>query len=297
MSIQSDDTRRYRMQMTRREFMVASTMAGICSLSDRVTPKWALITHDDAPFVAKFISLDGRAGDIELLGRLSRAASTDVAILHSADIRHFNALLDGCVRINSLNGLRKFLLHRPLDFNALSRTLEQVHCDSERCRVDGWQISTEYLNPTREFKRCIPLTLKLVSRTHSPVVSIAATLSTPWNLESLASVYHSSGEFRDVRFVMLGFQDVLQASPLRYSTRFADTIRSVVLSPNVYFVLQEPKLNAGWEIDPSRTMCGSTVQSDGLLWNDSGYCKERGYLGLNAASIYSLNPDHYRAVM
>jgi hypothetical protein len=300
MSIERDKNLESALKMTRRDFMTISTMASVCALSERGLPEPASHTDDRAPFFAEVVTLDEWTGETALLQRIRRSLftrSTDVFILCAASPRHIDSLLDARGRTNTLYGLRKLLVHRPLNFNSLTRTLEQIHSDSEGCLVDGWEISTDSANQSRELTRCIGLTLNLISRTHSPVISLVPPASGVWDVSALATVSGLSSVFPDLKFVMLRGQELFQMSPGQCSVNLADAMRTAVLSANVYFPSGAPGLNVAWGINSSRILYGHSYLDNrrSVFTGPSRSSGDLGYLGLNAASIYSLRPSHYRA--
>ena len=221
--------------------------------------------------------------------------TSDVIVVCAADPRHFNRLVDWRARTNILYGARKLLLHRPLNFDSITRTLRQIHRDSEECLVDGWEIPADGPNEGREVRRCRNLVLKFASRTHSPVVSLLPPASGVWDLSALNTVCRLSSEFQDLKFIVLRSQDIFQMLTARYSYNASETIRSFMLSPNIYYCLEKLTVTVASGVDSTHTLWGQPYSPTARSFGGrSTRGRDYGFLGLNAAAVYSLHPHHYR---
>src|SRR5262249_52909845 len=89
----------------------------------------------------------------------------DAIVVNNLNDNCMEGLLEHRSRINKNSGIRRLLIHRPLKATSLSRTLEQIHRDSEDFRVDGWDLYMDETFAEPVVARTVRLALELISRT------------------------------------------------------------------------------------------------------------------------------------
>lgn len=299
MNTQGDSFQHLGIQLTRRDFISISAVATASVVSDRIVPQCLSDLRRSMPFRATLVALDGWRGERELFGQVGRSLSTgssQVIILCLAAAHRFSTLIDERARVNGHYSLRRLLIHRPLDFGSINRTLDQIHCDSEDFIVDGWELSADKFDSERQLGRALDLALNLISRTRSPVVSLVPAALSSWRVRDLTTVARVSNRYKGIKFVFFGLESLVGTCPAEDFAFFRNTMRSLTQNLNIYFPLEGRGLGTTWGIDSARTLRGQTYSRIGRRLSDCAGASECGYLGINAANLYTLHTNNYGQV-
>jgi hypothetical protein len=306
-------------ELTRREFIALSTVASASVFSHRTAGvKLADFASEGnaMPLLVNILLTTAWAGDSGLLLKIHRSLewdSQDVVVVCGANQRYSETLIKWRIAINQEHKVRRMLIHRPLTFNPISRTLERIHQDSERLLVDGWEFPIDSLSQGEQCEGTVRLAMELASRTHIKAVCLLPPSTGSWSAENIQKTVSLAKEFQDINFLIVGpGKNVSGWFWEPYSDEKLSIIQSSMECPNIYIRVEMSSITSLADLIPvevrrhrrvvlgqSYTNVRSVVPSlrervSAALLNQRLTGKVSGS---NAASIYSLQQRHYRPVL
>jgi len=306
--------------LTRREFLSISAAAGSSTLSSwdlqsnsaSMSKAMGLHSSSNQPLMVNVVLIPHLGGDARFLEGIRQSlsgCSSDAIVLCGLDDRCFEATVECRAEMNAASGIRKLLIHRPLTSTSISRTLEQIHRDSELFLVDGWDLCMEHASDGEHGRRRLQLALELISRTSLKAIGILLPKRKCCELSAAETISSLASEFLEISFVLLLRSTEPFVSQASEGTKLGESWRRILGQPNVY--IRSEILPGAFN---RHAVLGGFVGSHRVIWGKSHggrnvsvgdirmtlsklcMSQERisAYLGLNAARVYSLCPEHYR---
>jgi hypothetical protein len=305
--------------LTRREFLSISAAAGTSTLSSwdlqsnsaSMSKAIGLHSSSNQPLMVNVVLIPNLGGDTRFLEGIRQSLSgrsADAIVLCGLDNRQFDAIVECRAEINAASGVRKLLIHRPLTSTSISRTLEQIHRDSELFLVDGWDLCMEHAPEGERGSRGLQLSLELISRTPLMAVGMLLPERKPCDWAAVETISSFVSGFSEISFVLLPRSIEVFVSQVSERTKLGELWRNILARTNVYVrsEILPIKFN-GFHVDSfigshriiwGRSHPDQNVSIGSIRMAFSKLCMNRGqsgaYLGLNAARVYSLCPQHYR---
>jgi hypothetical protein len=304
--------------LTRREFLAVSTASSAVIVSDpfkcAFSPSNESSVSRQAPtsqtaITVNLTMLPSWLGDQSIFASIKQdlsAGSYDAIALCGYESPYLKNVIRLREQVNSLHGVRKILVHRPLSFENANYTLEQIHEDSESRTVDGWQFRGDQVDGRRAF-RVATSALTLATRTATRAVCILSPTTGVWDHRILRTILALASSFPDLHFVLAPGDSRAYSNLISKLICPATKDSRELGSPNIYL-----RVEPHWLLGAAGITSVGNIGEDRLIWGNTyrggsllrfriasrialgtlgrSYSSSRG---LNAAAVYSLYPHHY----
>jgi len=291
--------------LTRREFIGISALACASGVSKAGTMGFSF--PSDQSLRVNFLLMSKGRNRSRVIDGIEKSLSSclyDAIVVSGLEDNWFQDMVECRSRINAASGVRRLLVHRPLNVTSVSRTLDQIHHDSETFCVDGWDLHIEDASGGQLVRRRFQLALDLISRTPLRTIGILVPehrLTGPSSIEMLSAFV---SEFSEISFVILRKSTDEFVSEC---TKLGDLWGTVLMRPNVYVrseisqVLSNGLMGSGvsrsrrilWgKSHADQSLCLADIRMAASKFRMDGE-QRRAYFGLNAVRVYSLCPNHY----
>jgi hypothetical protein len=297
--------------LTRREFIGISALACASGVSPRKANGFSFPSeHFLTVNLLKIPKGRNRAGVMDGIQTSLSRCLYDAIVVSDLDDNWLQEMVECRSRINAVSGIRRLLVHRPLNATSVSKTLEQIHRDSEMFRVDGWDLYIEDASKGQHVRRRLELALELISRTPLRTIGIVLPEHRLCGLSGIEALSDFVLGFSEISFVILRKSNDEFVSKSSECARLEDLWSTILMRPNVYVRSEISQIM-------STSLKGLGVSgSQRVIWGrsrvDHSFCpadirtavsklcmngeQRRRYFGLNAARVYSLCVNHYQNV-